>query len=100
MKEGETSEPVKTQYGYHIIRLEGIRASTGRSFEQVRPELAALVRNELAAVQFGTTQDRLQERLEGAGAKLDDVVKEFNMRRGEVARFERGLRRPATGFGC
>jgi peptidyl-prolyl cis-trans isomerase D len=90
MKQGETSEPVKTQYGYHIIRLEGIRASTGRAFEEVRAELTALVRNELAAAQFGNTQDRLQERLETGDAKLDDLVKEFNMRRGEVARFERG----------
>jgi peptidyl-prolyl cis-trans isomerase D len=90
LKQGETSEPVKTQFGYHIIRLEGIRASTGRGFEEVRAELAALVRNELAAVQFGTTQDRLQERLETAGVKLDELVTEFSMRRGEVARFERG----------
>ncbi len=40
MKEGELSEPVKTQFGYHIIRLDGIRAGAGRSFEDVQAELA------------------------------------------------------------
>ncbi len=90
MKEGELSEPVKTQFGYHIIKLDGIRASAGRSFEQVRAELSAILRNEQAATLFGTRQDRLQEQLEKGGAQLDALAREFGMRRGEIARFERG----------
>jgi peptidyl-prolyl cis-trans isomerase D len=90
MKEGELSEPVKTQYGYHVLRLDGIRVSAGRSFDDVRAELVIALRNELAAVQFGSQQDQLQERLERGGANLDALVKEFGLRRGEVERFERG----------
>ncbi len=91
MKEGELSEPVKTQFGYHIIRLDGIRASTGRTFDEVRGELTATLRNEQAATLFGTKQDQLQERLEKGAGNLDELVKEFGMRRGDVARFERGV---------
>jgi peptidyl-prolyl cis-trans isomerase D len=90
MKEGELSEPVKTQYGYHVLRLDSIQAPTGRSFEEVRSELGAAMRNELATAQFGSQQDQLQERLERGGANLDALVKEFGLRRGEVERFERG----------
>jgi peptidyl-prolyl cis-trans isomerase D len=90
LQQGEVSEPVKTQFGYHIIRMDGVRAGAGRSFAAVRAELTALLRNELAAVLFGDRQDQLQERLEKDGASLDSLVKDFGMRRGEVARFERG----------
>jgi peptidyl-prolyl cis-trans isomerase D len=90
MKQGEVSEPVKTQFGYHIIRLDGIRAESGRSFEQVKAELSATLRNELAASDFSSREDGLQEKLESGGSSLDQLVKEFGMRRGEVAQFERG----------
>jgi peptidyl-prolyl cis-trans isomerase D len=89
-KEGEVGEPVKTEFGYHIIRLDGIRASEGRSFEDVRAELTAALRNEETAKLFGDRQDELQERLEAGGTTLDELVKELGMRRGEVPRFERG----------
>ena len=36
MKPGEVSEPVKTQFGYHVIRLE---SKDTKSFEEVRPDL-------------------------------------------------------------
>jgi peptidyl-prolyl cis-trans isomerase D len=90
MKEGEVSEPVKTEFGYHIIRLDGIRPSEGRSFEDVRAELTAALRNEKTATLFGDRQDQLQERMEQGGTSLDELVKEFGLRRGEVERFERG----------
>lgn len=90
MKEGELSEPVKTQFGYHVIRLDGIRAAEGRSFDDVRSELAATMRNELAIERFGQRQDQLQERLERGGGSIDQLATEFGLRRGEVAQFERG----------
>ena len=90
MKEGEISEPVKTQFGYHIIKLEGIRAGAGRSFEEVRGELTASMRTELAGKEFSTREDQLQEKLEQGAANLDQLVKDFGMSRGTVERFERG----------
>jgi len=90
MQEGEISEPVKTQFGYHIIRLDGIRAETGRPFEEVRGELNATLRNELAVNEFNDRQDRLQQQLEQAGNNLDTLAREFGMRQGTIDRFERG----------
>lgn len=90
MNKGEVSEPVKTQFGYHIIRLDGIRGESGRGFEQVKAELAASVRNELAANEFNSREDRLQEELDQGSSTLEQLAKEFSLRRGEVAQFERG----------
>ena len=90
LKEGETTPPVKTQFGYHIIRLEGIRAGAMRSFDDVRPELAAQLRNELAAEAFGNRQEELQTRIERGGVTLAQLAQEFRMRTGEVPRFEKG----------
>ncbi|GAB3390484.1 peptidyl-prolyl cis-trans isomerase [Lysobacter fragariae] len=39
MQKGEVSEPVKTQYGWHIIQLRDIKGSQQQSFEQVREQL-------------------------------------------------------------
>jgi peptidyl-prolyl cis-trans isomerase C len=35
-----TEAPVQTQYGWHVIRLDDVRATTPPSLEQIRPQLA------------------------------------------------------------
>ena len=41
-----TLEPVKTQYGYHVILLEDTRTNEAPTFEQVKPQLAKQVQQE------------------------------------------------------
>src|ERR1700737_1095252 len=36
MKEGELRGPVKTQFGYHILRLDGIQPPAGKTYEEGR----------------------------------------------------------------
>jgi peptidyl-prolyl cis-trans isomerase C len=43
LKEGEVSEPVKTQFGWHIIKVEGIRTKSFPPFEQVKDQAARYV---------------------------------------------------------
>ena len=40
LKPGETSEPVKTSFGWHIIQLREVRGAQQQPFEQVREQLA------------------------------------------------------------
>ncbi|GAA5785436.1 peptidylprolyl isomerase [Chitiniphilus shinanonensis] len=39
LQKGKLSEPVKTQFGYHIIKLDDVRDAKGPSYEEVKPEL-------------------------------------------------------------
>lgn len=43
MSLGEISEPVKTQFGYHIIKLNEINDAKARSFDEVKDEVRAHV---------------------------------------------------------
>jgi peptidyl-prolyl cis-trans isomerase C len=43
LKEGEVSEPVKTQFGWHVIKIEGVRTKTFPPFEQVKDQAARYV---------------------------------------------------------
>jgi len=43
LKPGEISEPVKTQFGWHIIKVEGERTKTFPPFEQVKEQAARYV---------------------------------------------------------
>ena len=43
LKKGEISDPVKTQFGWHIIKVEGVRTKTFPPFEQVKDQAARYV---------------------------------------------------------
>jgi peptidyl-prolyl cis-trans isomerase D len=87
---GEIRGPVKTQYGYHIIRVDEIQAGKAQTFEQARAEVEAQLRRDRAADRFGDRQEQLQRRLEQPGADFDALAKEFQLQTGEVPRFLRG----------
>ncbi len=65
LKNGEISQPVRTQYGVHLIRLEGKRT---RSFEDAREELRAqLVQERFAS----KAKERLEQLRKRAGERGD-----------------------------
>jgi peptidyl-prolyl cis-trans isomerase C len=43
LKEGEVSEPVHTQFGWHIIKVEGVRTKSFPPFEQIKDQAARYV---------------------------------------------------------
>jgi peptidyl-prolyl cis-trans isomerase C len=73
LKPGEISEPVKTQYGYHIIRLDAVIAPEQLPFEEVKQKLVDIERqahedrikadyiSRLSSLEVEITPESLQE---------------------------------------
>jgi peptidyl-prolyl cis-trans isomerase D len=93
MKQGEISDLIETDYGFHIIQLTGIRGGDKKPFEAVRGEVEAEVRKQLAqrryseaAEQFGNLVYEQSDSLQPAADKLKLSIQTATV-----------LRQPAAG---
>ncbi len=90
MKVGEISEPVKTQFGYHIIKLDEVQAERAKTLSDARSQIEGDYRRERASDVFGDRQERLQQKLESTvGADLAALAQEFGLTLGEVPVYTR-----------
>jgi len=58
-KEGDVSEPVKTEFGYHLIKLTGIQRPEVQAFEQVRDDVEKRYRLQQAESRFFDDAEQL-----------------------------------------
>ncbi|OGI56843.1 MAG: hypothetical protein A2V58_05850, partial [Candidatus Muproteobacteria bacterium RBG_19FT_COMBO_61_10] len=59
LKQGELSQPIRTSFGYHLIRLVELKAQTRKAFGEVRAEIDATLRTRKAEEQFYEMSERL-----------------------------------------
>lgn len=57
LKEGQISDVVETDYGYHIIKLTGLKPAETKPLEAVRPELETELRKQFAAKKYAEDAD-------------------------------------------
>lgn len=105
MEPGEVRGPVRSPFGFHLIRLDEARPGTVRSFEEVKPVLADEYRKARAEEQFFDLTDRLadltfehSDTLEVAAADLDLPIREvgpFSERQGTGIAMEAAFREAA-----
>jgi peptidyl-prolyl cis-trans isomerase D len=90
LKPGELSEPVRTEYGYHIIRLDELHPAHAKTLADSRAEIEADYRRDRAADTFGDRQEQIQQKLEaGTTGDLAGLAKDFGLTVGEVTEFTR-----------
>ncbi len=96
-KVGDITGPVKTRFGYQIIRLDGIRPRHTRPFASVKSQLVAQLRRRLAVRRFGHIEDSLQNDLQTPGASLAALAKRYGLTTGTVPQFLHGPGAPPLG---
>jgi peptidyl-prolyl cis-trans isomerase D len=79
MQKGEIQGPVRTQFGYHIIRLDDVETPHVRSFEEMRAELEPEYRREQAQNLFYEKSQQLADESFAALSELDSVSKKLGL---------------------
>ncbi|MEO8064348.1 MAG: peptidyl-prolyl cis-trans isomerase, partial [Pseudomonadota bacterium] len=90
MKIGEVAGPVKSQFGYHLIKLEEIEAGQQKPFADVRAELDSQYRQQEAAKLFGDRQEQMSSVIEKGEKDLDKIAQNLGLTRGTIPEFLRG----------
>ena len=79
MELGEVRGPVKSEFGYHIIRLDDIREGELRTFDSVREELAVEYRDVRAEELFFDAAEELDARAFDAFDELTSVAADLEL---------------------
>jgi peptidyl-prolyl cis-trans isomerase D len=90
MKVDEIKGPVKTQFGYHILKLDGIQAPTVKSFEQAKAELETEYRRNEAERLFNNAQDQLADAALQNATDIDVVARKAGLTVQDIPNFSRG----------
>ncbi|MGH9793222.1 MAG: peptidylprolyl isomerase [Candidatus Acidiferrales bacterium] len=82
---GSVSDLVKTQYGFHIIKVEDREQSRTQPFEEVRDSIRPAVVEQKSRRAAQETEDRLASAIRlDSTKKLEDLAREFHMTLGEA----------------
>jgi peptidyl-prolyl cis-trans isomerase D len=79
MQPGEIRGPVKTQFGYHVLKLEGVEAGKVKSFDEARAEVEAEYRKERSQTAFYDETQKLGDTAFASLTELDSVAKTMNL---------------------
>jgi peptidyl-prolyl cis-trans isomerase D len=89
MKVDEIRGPVKTQFGYHILKLDGIQPPTVKSFEQSKAELETEYKRNEAERLFNNAQDQLADAALQNATDIESVAKKAGLTVQDIANFSR-----------
>ena len=89
MQVGETSAPVRSEFGYHLIRLDETKAGEGASFEQVRAELEEEYRTQQAEDLFYGRVDQLADAAFDSANDLAAMAEALNLPVAQISGFTR-----------
>jgi peptidyl-prolyl cis-trans isomerase D len=79
MQPGEIRGPVKTQFGYHVLKLEAVEAGKVKSFDEARAEVESEYRKERSQTAFYEETQKLGDTAFASLTELDSVAKAMNL---------------------
>ena len=93
LKEGQISDVVETDFGYHIMTVTGVRGGQVRPFEEVRSELEAELRKAAAQKRWAETAEQFTNMVYEQSDSLQPVVDKLKLEKKTAT----VLRTPAPG---
>jgi peptidyl-prolyl cis-trans isomerase D len=97
MQPGQISDLVKSQYGYHIIKVTERKEATTTPLEQVRPQIQQQLAAQMADTQIADKARQLADQIKTA-SDLEKVAKEQGLTVQESGFFQR--EDPVPGLGA
>lgn len=79
MKEGEIGAPVKSEFGWHVIRLTGVQPAKSRAFAEVRAELAAELSRQQGARRFAEAAEAFANMVYEQSDSLKPAAERFKL---------------------
>ena len=80
MKAGEIRGLVETQFGFHIIRLDGVIPGAKLGFEVVKGDILQTLRGQEAQRRFAELAERFNNMVYEQPDNLEPVIKAFNLK--------------------
>ena len=71
---GDLSNPVRTQFGLHLIKVDEIISEKGETFDQAKPKVIAEIKNSQAQAEFIDLQDLLAQEAFDNADSLDSAA--------------------------
>jgi peptidyl-prolyl cis-trans isomerase D len=80
MKQGEVSQPVQSDFGYHVIQLTGIKPAQGKTLDQVKNEISNTIKLQLASKKFGELADVFNNTVYEQGDSLKPAADKLKLK--------------------
>jgi peptidyl-prolyl cis-trans isomerase D len=87
MNVGEIKGPVKTQFGYHILKLDAIQPAAEKSFEQARADLEIEFRRNEAERLYNDAADQLADAALQNTSDIDVVARKAGLTVSDIPNF-------------
>ncbi|HEY0846087.1 MAG TPA: peptidylprolyl isomerase, partial [Noviherbaspirillum sp.] len=79
LKQGEISNVVESDFGYHIIQLTGVKPATVKSLDEVKGQIAAEIKKQLASKKFAETAEQFTNMVYEQSESLKPVADKLNL---------------------
>lgn len=79
MKVGEIAGPVATDFGYHVIKLNGITPATTRPFDGLRAQIETDIKRQKSSARFAAAADQFQNLVYEQADSLQGVAKALDL---------------------